>query len=536
MLILISLLPFSSYAVQYFGQSTIQTVSGGLLYDIYDYYQLLPYYDNITKNDTLVIGMDDQFTGDMLHIGLSKQFGTIVPSLIFIYDANGTCGSRSYRQEDINGKFLKASDFDTDPNDANNAIYGSQLAVGMQAAGLLIAASYGLRIDNNSSEFFNEQTISDKSNGSTLYTRSKFETDSQSDFGTIRHIITLGTKVGFLLPQLQMALTTVNGDSEVNYSKNITETYYVGVSGTSNTVLQRITSETKGLNGGAGTNINGSALRHTDFDLEFFLQADLNDTSLKCKPELTIGIGSTSVSEDDLVYETSTLLETFDNGVSRIDTKFETINEYTYEQESDSSFSATLRVYKDIKLSDNSMLLLGPSYGLTLSGNKYNVTYEQTVYQMVDNNNDGDFIDAGDVNLTTVSTGDEDWVETFTMSHNITLPLAISIKPRENLHFIFGSIINLMMSKIETESEDVQGFTKSTTTDNNNAGASPVVTTNVTYTITDNKKTCSSSLSKNFTFGVTWEFTKNYFLNFRSVNSGALLNIRDWAVELVGRF
>ena len=60
--------------------------------------------------------------------------------------------------------------------------------------------------------------------------------------------------------------------------------------------------------------------------------------------------------------------------------------------------------------------------------------------------------------------------------------------------------------------------------------------TNVTFSITDSDSSCYSMLSKMFSFGMSWEFTENYWLNFRSMNSGWNLDIQDWAVELVGKF
>lgn len=526
------LLPISIFAYQRFGNSTINNASQNLVDDTYDYYQIIPYYGNILKGKSFVLGMDDHLAGDVLNFGVSWEFGFGTSILLLRYDADGSSSSKTYGETDINAKFTNASDLKIDPNKGNNDTYKIGFGFGRMFGGLLIGASYALDIENNYTEYKSENTITDKSNSTALYKKQFFSSDILSDTGSISHIFTFGTKTGMFLPQLQVALTSEKGDNTENNLKTINETYYTVAA--SNHVSSRNTTETKGIFANTNSSIIGRNLKNTRMYLEGMLKLDMMK-SVKMEPELTVGFTTRSLDEDNAKYKEVTLIENYVPGTVQFLNSTNTVNTYSYEKDNDSILDVKLRVRKYFDITEDSELILGPSYSLNLDSSKYKVDYSKKIETKIDNNNDGDYTDAGDINRIERWSGNNDWVDNKTTTHTVSIPVAFTIKASESIKLFVSTKIDYSIISMKNEYENVDNFTDYQRTDN----ITPANSTNIkqaTYTVTDSTESVTTSLSKSFSFGLTWEFAKNYKLNARAYNSINRFDIQYWTLDVTGKF
>ncbi len=521
-------------ASQYFGNSTINNASQNLIEDTYDNYQIIPYYGKILKGKTFVLGMDDNFVGDVLNLGASWQLNFGTPILLLQYDANGSSSTEDYGESDINSKLVSASDFTTDPDKSNNDSYKIGLGFGKMFGEILGGLSYALIINNNSSEYKKENTVTDKSNGASLYKKQFISQNSISDKGSLSHIITLGTKIGMFLPQLQVVLSSENGDNADNASTTINEIYNQSLTAASNLVTMRRTIEGKGINVGSGSSISGRNLKNISISFEGMLKLDMMK-SMNMEPEIVVGFQTRSLNADNAKYEFSILNEHFVPGTTRFSSSTNSVDSYSYEKDSDSTIFIKARTRKYFDITKDSQVIFGPSYSLYLDSYKYKSTYTKRVETKVDNNTNGTYTDAGDVNTVDVYSGNNDWVDNSTTTHTISLPIAVTVKPAKSLKLFVSTRIDYTITTTKKDYEDVQGFTAQNHTDINNSANNTNIKQS-TYTETDSTQTTTTSLNKYFALGLSWMFADNYALNARAYNDNNKLDIRYWTLDITGRF
>jgi len=523
-----------SFAEQPFGNSVVNRASVNMVYDLWDYYQIVPYYGNILKDNTFVISMDDAFAGDALSLGFSFGMDLVTPIILLQYDANGTASSETYNETEINGQHSNSPLIVTDPNKTSTDSYKIGVGLGKMIEGNVIGAYYTLSVNNNITEVKTEDTRTTTATGAVLYKESYSFSNTLTDLSSVSHTLTVGTKIGFILPQLQVKLSSEKGDNTKNYSKIISETY--SIPPLANYIQTRSTVENKGIDGSSGSTLNGRNLKNSSVYLEGMVKLGLIE-AMGMEPEIIVGYTKRSLDSNNAIYETSSLTENYDAGTQRFDSSTKIIDTYTYRIDSDSTLSMQGRIREYLNITDNLQIILGPSYALSIDSYKYFVEHKNSKETKQDNNNDGDYTDAGDTWTLLEQSGDNDWRKNSNTIHTISLPLCLVIKPSPSLNLFIGSSLDYSIILSKEEYEDIKSFTNREETNKNTGVVTP--TPLPTYSATDSKETITTSLSKSVKAGFSWEFAKNYSLNGQAL---ALAGAPDtvatvsWMLSINGRF